>query len=43
MGVPLSGSFFVRKVGTVRRIDRRLDAEGRVRTWLSEVPVLILR
>ena len=33
VGVLLSGLFFAHKVGKVLRIDRSLDAEGRVRTY----------
>ena len=33
VGVLLSGVFFAHKVSQVLRIDRRLDAEGRVRTY----------
>lgn len=33
VGVLLSGIFFAHKVGKVLRIDRSLDAEGRVRTY----------
>ena len=33
VGVLLSGVFFAHKVSKVLRIDRRLDAEGRVRTY----------